>query len=125
MTESRGPVSMDDIFQIEDEDGAPGNSSTLCLIGKVQTMKNFNTFGLLETMRRAMNPPMGFTACKIGKNLFSFQFCSSQDMKEVLSREPWLFDKYIMSLKELGRGEQPSTVCFDSTPFGYGSMTYL
>ncbi|KAL8528455.1 hypothetical protein ACS0TY_006039 [Phlomoides rotata] len=57
-----------------------------------------------------MNPLMGSTACEIGKKLFSFQFRSYQDMKEVLSREQWLFDKNILSLKELGGGEQPSAI---------------
>lgn len=36
-----------------------GNNSrerTLYLIGKVLTNKNFNAFGLLETMKKAMNP---------------------------------------------------------------------
>lgn len=35
-------------------------------------------------------------------------------MKEILDREPWLFDKNLVLLKELDRGEQPSVVQLDS-----------
>ncbi|KAL8556060.1 hypothetical protein ACS0TY_003750 [Phlomoides rotata] len=52
----------------------------MCLIGKVLSNKPFNAFGLLETMRKAMNPSRGFTAKEIRKNLFLFQFRSKSDM---------------------------------------------
>ncbi|KAL8491101.1 hypothetical protein ACS0TY_022941 [Phlomoides rotata] len=39
---------------------------TLCLIGKVLTDKNFNVFGLRETMKKAMNPYRGLTVKEIG-----------------------------------------------------------
>ncbi|KAL8525216.1 hypothetical protein ACS0TY_014730 [Phlomoides rotata] len=57
----------------EDGDGEHCESvSTMCLIGKVLTNKSFNVFGLLEAMRKAMNPSQGLTTNEIGKNLFSF-----------------------------------------------------
>ncbi|KAL8545922.1 hypothetical protein ACS0TY_005876 [Phlomoides rotata] len=72
LTELGGSLDMEVTIQIEEEDGSPENPSTMCLIRKVQITKNFNAFGLLEAMRRAMNPLKGFTACEIEKNLFSF-----------------------------------------------------
>ncbi|KAL8473666.1 hypothetical protein ACS0TY_030493 [Phlomoides rotata] len=84
----------------------------MCLVGMVLTNKPFNAFGLLETMRKAMNPQRGFTAKEIGKNLFSFQFRSTADMLGVLSREPWHFDKNIILLKELGGGVTFTTATF-------------
>ncbi|KAL8465175.1 hypothetical protein ACS0TY_034610 [Phlomoides rotata] len=83
-------LNNEDTVCIEEIKAGEGAASTLCLIGKVLTNKSFNAFGLLETMRKAMNPPMGFTAREIGKNLFSFQFRVVSDMNEVLAREPWL-----------------------------------
>ncbi|KAL8512437.1 hypothetical protein ACS0TY_018782 [Phlomoides rotata] len=106
----------EDVVRICEEDGK-SETSSMCLIGKVLTNKSFNAFGLLEAMKKAMNPPHEFTAKEIGKNLFSFQFRSSMDFDRVLAREPWHFDKHILMLKELGKGEQPSAVMFDKPPF--------
>lgn len=81
------------------------------------TNRAFNAFGLLEAMKKAMNPPSGFTAKEIGKNLFSFHFKSGRDMKAIIAREPWHFDKNILMLKELGGDEQPSSLKFENTAF--------
>ncbi|KAL8511697.1 hypothetical protein ACS0TY_018211 [Phlomoides rotata] len=113
----RVDLGEEEIVRLTDEEGVEVESSTKCLIGKVISNKSFNSFGLLEAMKRAMNPPRGFTANEIGKNLFSFQFRSHTDMLGVLAREPWHFDKNVILLKELKRGEQPSTITFDSTNF--------
>lgn len=82
-----------DILKLDLDEEINSKMSTLCLIGKVLTNMTFNVFGLLETMTRAMNSPKGFTACELGKNLLSFQFRSSTNMKTVLDREPWHLKK--------------------------------
>ncbi|KAL8462731.1 hypothetical protein ACS0TY_033667 [Phlomoides rotata] len=110
-------LGYEEVFRLEEEEGNCGVSSTMCLVGMVLTNKSFNAFGMLETMRKAMNPPGGFTAKEIGKNLFSFQFRSVADMQGILSHEPWHFDKNIILLKELGGGEQPSTIKFTTATF--------
>ncbi|KAL8457951.1 hypothetical protein ACS0TY_035719 [Phlomoides rotata] len=51
------------------------------------------------------------------QNLFSFQFNSEMDLRTVLDREPWHFDKNVLVLKELGRGQQPADVSFNSAAF--------
>ncbi|KAL8521617.1 hypothetical protein ACS0TY_011946 [Phlomoides rotata] len=81
-------LNKEDTVYIEVVEDGSGEPSTMCLVGKVLTNKPFNAFGLLETMKKAMNPPMGFIAREISKNLFSFQFCSTSDMNAVLAREP-------------------------------------
>ncbi|KAL8523785.1 hypothetical protein ACS0TY_013669 [Phlomoides rotata] len=91
-------------------------SSSRCFIGKVLSRKAFNAFGFLEAMKRAMALTRGFTAREINKNLFLFQFNSEADMRAVLNREPWLFEKNVVILKELGSGEQPSSIALCMTP---------
>ncbi|KAL8497271.1 hypothetical protein ACS0TY_020817 [Phlomoides rotata] len=103
----------EEIVRLIDEKRAEVEGSRNCSIGKVLSNKSFNSFGLLE----AMNSPRGFTTKEIGKNLFSFQFHSQSDMLGVLARELWHFDKNVILLKVLKRGEQPSTITFDSTNF--------
>ncbi|KAL8491590.1 hypothetical protein ACS0TY_023257 [Phlomoides rotata] len=110
-------LNEEDIVCTEGVEDGSGEPSIMCLVGKVLTNKPFNAFGLLETMKKVMNPPMGFMAREIGKNLFSFQFWSTLDMNAVLAREPWLFEKNIVVLKELEGGEQPSVVSFNQVPF--------
>ncbi|KAL8497265.1 hypothetical protein ACS0TY_020811 [Phlomoides rotata] len=61
-----------DMVCIEEADDDVVETSMMCLIGKVFTNKTFNAYGLLETMKKALNPSMGLTAKDIGKNLFSF-----------------------------------------------------
>ncbi|KAL8555773.1 hypothetical protein ACS0TY_003549 [Phlomoides rotata] len=101
-----------------DPDGFDGAlNSTRCLIGRVATSKAFNAFGFLEAMKRSMAPLKGFEAREIDKNLFSFQFNSEEDMRVVLDREPWLFDKKVVILRELQRGEQPSTLTLNIATF--------
>ncbi|KAL8524893.1 hypothetical protein ACS0TY_014497 [Phlomoides rotata] len=113
--ESRGKgidLGEDNTLHIDEEENGPLAPPSMCLIEKVLTNKPFNAYGLLETMKKAMNPLMGFTAREIGKNLFSFQFRTISDMRSVLSREPWTFDKNILMLQELDGGEQPSAIAF-------------
>ncbi|KAL8485033.1 hypothetical protein ACS0TY_027364 [Phlomoides rotata] len=106
-------LGFEGIVRLEEEENFGEAKSTPCLIGKVLSNKPFNAFGLLE----AMNPPRGFTTREIEKNLFSFQFRSESNMQSVLSREPWMFDKNVLLLKELWGGEQPSVVSFQITTF--------
>ncbi|KAL8494414.1 hypothetical protein ACS0TY_025284 [Phlomoides rotata] len=68
-------------------------------------------------MKKAMKPSNGFIAKEVGQNLFSFKFRSKIDLREVLAREPWHFDKHLLILKELDMGEQPSTAQLHHTPF--------
>lgn len=103
----------DEVVRFE-EDTQDIQAPSLCLIGKVLTQKTFNAFGFLETMKKAMKPSKGFTAREVGPNLFSFQFQSRNDVEDVIKKEPWHFEKNLVILKELDKGEQPSLVKFDS-----------
>ncbi|KAL8512470.1 hypothetical protein ACS0TY_018808 [Phlomoides rotata] len=109
-------VREEDDFVIIEEDKVEGvRNLPLCLTGKVLTGKSFNTFGFLEAMKCAMCPSKGFTAKEIGPNLFSFNFKSHDDLMEVKRREPWHFEKSLVILKEIEKGEQPSTMSFTKT----------
>ncbi|KAL8461704.1 hypothetical protein ACS0TY_032984 [Phlomoides rotata] len=102
----------EDFVVIEGEEVDTGRTLPLCLIGKVVTGKPFNDIRFLEAMKRAMNPSKGFTPKEIGLNLFSFHFRCHVNLKDVKRREPWHFEKNLVLLKEIGKGEQPSAVAF-------------
>ncbi|KAL8515146.1 hypothetical protein ACS0TY_014015 [Phlomoides rotata] len=105
----------EDVVTIEEEKTENDRGLTMCLMGKVATGNPFNAFGFLEVMKRAMNPSNGFTAKEIGPNLFSFYFNSHEDLLEVKKMEPWHFEKNLVLLKEIEKGEQPLTVSFTTT----------
>ncbi|KAL8484305.1 hypothetical protein ACS0TY_026838 [Phlomoides rotata] len=100
----------DEVLCLDLGDAESDSGSTRCLIGKVLSRKSINAFRFLESVKRAMAPTRGFTAREIDKNLFSFQFNTEVDMRVVLNRESWHFEKSVVILKELGRGEQPSAL---------------
>ncbi|KAL8515008.1 hypothetical protein ACS0TY_013918 [Phlomoides rotata] len=81
-------LDSEDTLRVDELETDDQHSSTLCLIGKVISNKSFNAFGFLEAMKKAMNPPLRFT----------------------------LFERNIVALKELERGEQPSAVAFNDVP---------
>ncbi|KAL8515434.1 hypothetical protein ACS0TY_014215 [Phlomoides rotata] len=95
----------EETVRIETNEHNNAQRSTLCLIGKILTDKSLNAYVFLETMKKAMKPANGFIVKEVGQNLFSFQFRSETDLREVLAREPWHFDKHLLVLKELDMGE--------------------
>ncbi|KAL8477833.1 hypothetical protein ACS0TY_029939 [Phlomoides rotata] len=106
-----------DVLRVDLDPENSEEGSTHCLIGKVLMTKTFNAFGFLESMKRAMAPAGGFDAREIDKNLFFFHFNSVKDMKAVLDREPWHFDKNVLVLQELGCGVQPAAIKFTQVAF--------
>ncbi|KAL8533792.1 hypothetical protein ACS0TY_009983 [Phlomoides rotata] len=119
MTDEGGKIRAireeEDIVIFEKEEADSVRDLPKCLVGKVATGKTFNAFGFLEAMKQAMNPSNGFTAKEIGPNLFSFHFNSHDDLLEVKKIEPWHFEKNLVLLKEIEKGEQPSAVSFSTT----------
>ncbi|KAL8519998.1 hypothetical protein ACS0TY_010797 [Phlomoides rotata] len=98
------------VLRLDLDFGTGDAVSTKCFIGKVYSNKQFNAYCFLEVMKRAMASARGFDAREIRKNLFSFQFNSKENMRAVLAREPWHFDKNVVMLQELERGSQPLTI---------------
>lgn len=98
--------------------GVPNDQTmSLCLIGKLWTERSYNTFGLMETMKKIWNPNRGMTCSDLGSRLLSFQFNTERDMKRVLDMEPWHFNKHVLVLRRITDEVQPSTMLFDTVPF--------
>lgn len=56
------------------------DTSSLCLLGKLWTNRSYNSFGMVETMKKLWNPTRGMTCRDLGYNLIAFQFNSAGDM---------------------------------------------
>lgn len=88
----------------------------LCLIGKLWTERSYNTFALMETMKKLWCPSKGLICRDLGNNMIAFQFNSARDMKRVQAMEPWHFNKHALVLKQISKDTQPSGMEFDEIP---------
>ncbi|KAJ8444722.1 hypothetical protein Cgig2_030396 [Carnegiea gigantea] len=84
--------------------------TTLCLWGKLYTDNYFNVVAMKRVFNNVWKPSKGVMIRDLDKNLFAFQFFSDKAL--VLTDGPCAFDGNILSLKELTRSEQPSTMNF-------------
>lgn len=107
----------DEPLYIEEKEFVKDNTIAFCLLGKLFTARSYNTFGLMETMKKLWCPTQGMVCRELGDNLVSFQFKCKRDMDRVLGMAPWQFNKHILVLKKISEEVQPSMMKFDSTPF--------
>ncbi|CAL5395205.1 unnamed protein product [Camellia sinensis] len=91
--------------------------SWLCLVGKVLSMRPFNSDALRTTMESVWNPSKGMRTKVINKNLFLFQFNHIIDKRRVLYNGPWSFDKHLLLLKEVTDSWQPLHITFSTATF--------
>lgn len=107
----------DEPLQIEEKDKVNDDTVALCLLGKLFTERPYNTYGLMETMKKLWCPTKGMVCRELGSNLMSFQFKCKRDMDRVISMEPWQFNKHILVLKRITDDVQPSLMKFENTSF--------
>lgn len=98
------------VVRWEDDEEDDQSSLSLCFVGKLWTIRRFNSHAFMSTMERIWNPKHGLEAKEIGANLFLFQFYHWRDMEKVTEGEPWFFDKSVVVLKPVVKGAQPSTM---------------
>lgn len=87
----------------------------LCLIGRLWKDRSYNTFGLMETMKKLWCPSKGMTCREMGSNMISFQFNDKRDMERVVVKQPWHFNKHILVFSPIFNEIQPSMMTFDKT----------
>jgi len=62
------------IWWEEDSDKKESTELSLCLVGKLWTIKRFNSKSFVNTITKIWNPRKGLEAKKIDTNNFLFQF---------------------------------------------------
>ncbi|KAL8167341.1 hypothetical protein V2J09_008840 [Rumex salicifolius] len=85
-------------------------------MGSLLTSRLFNSFALKATMKGAWRTHKGFIFREIQNNCFVFHFVDRGDKDRVLKGGPWLFNKSLLVLRELG-DEHPSKMTFDKSEF--------
>lgn len=107
----------DEPVYIESSSEGTCDPTSWILIGKLWTNRPYNTFALMETMKKLWNPTRGMTCRELGQNMIAFQFRSKRDMERVLDMEPWHFNKHVLALKSIKEDIQPSMMAFNYVPF--------
>ena len=89
----------------------------LVLIGKFFTKRRVNLESMTRVLKMVWKTEKTFEASDLGENKVMFLFQTKDDMDRVLFLCPWSFDKYILVLHKLGRGEAVKDIKFDRYPF--------
>lgn len=104
------PMQILDTKEVRDE------TTDLVLIGRLWMERPYNSYALIETMKKLWSPSKGLTCQELGSNLISFQFYLKRDMERIQLMEPCHFNKYILVLTPLPAEVQPSMLKLDRAP---------
>ena len=89
----------------------------LVLIGKFYTKRRINMESMAKVLKMVWKAENGFEVNDLGDNKVMFLFHTTDDMDRVLLLSLWSFDKYLLILHKLVRGEAVKDVKFDKSPF--------
>ena len=89
----------------------------LSILFKLQSIKDFNKEAFKSTIQKLWRGLHGVTIKEVGSNLFLAIFVREEDMKEVLDKSPWSFDRKLILLKCFHEDLSPGNVAFKYSPF--------
>uniref|UniRef100_A0A2N9F0P5 Reverse transcriptase domain-containing protein n=1 Tax=Fagus sylvatica TaxID=28930 RepID=A0A2N9F0P5_FAGSY len=92
----------------EDAMGATKKLGSKSLLGKLITNKFFSKDAMKSMMLRLWGESRGISVQDISDNLFVFQFPDEHERTRVMNGSPWMFDNYLLALKEFD-GSIPAT----------------
>lgn len=87
------------------------------LAGKFLSKRRINLEAVVKALKPIWKTTDNFEIQDAGDNTTLFLFQNEEDMNRVMWASPWSFDKYLLVLHKLGKGDSISTISFDRTPF--------
>ena len=87
------------------------------ILFKLQSTKDFNKEAFKSTIQKLCHGLHGVTIKEVGNNHFLAIFVREEDMKEVLDKNPWSFDRKLILLKCFHEDLSPGNVAFKYSPF--------
>ena len=87
------------------------------LIGKFCTKRRVNLESVARVLKSVWKAENNFEVSDLGENKVMFLFQTKDDMEKVLLLSPWSFDKYLLILHKMVRGEAVKDIKFEKTPF--------
>nr|XP_023876776.1 uncharacterized protein LOC111989219 [Quercus suber] len=89
----------------------------LVLIGKFFTKRRINMEFVYRVLKMVWKMEKTFEASDLGENKVMFRFQKKDDLDRVLFLCPWSFDKYLLLLHKLERGEAVKDIKFNKSLF--------
>lgn len=90
---------------------------SICLVGRFLTDRNIRVPIMKERMADVWRPLRGVTIYEIESALFLFRFYHAVDFQHVLKGGPWSFDKHMLILGVIKKGENPKNIPLYMVPF--------
>ena len=87
------------------------------LAGKFLSKRRINLEAVVKALKPTWKTTENFEIQDVGDNTTLFLFQNEEDMNRVLWASPWSFDKYLLVLQKLGKGDFVSSLSFDKTSF--------
>ena len=87
------------------------------LAGKFLSKRRINLEAVVKALKPIWKTKENFVVQDTGDNTTLFLFQNEGDMNRVLWASPWSFDKYLLVLHKLGKGNSISTISFDRSSF--------
>ena len=87
------------------------------ILFKLQSTKDFNKKAFKSTIQKLWRGLHGVTIKEVGSNLFLAIFVREEDMKKVLDKSPWSFDRKLILLKRFHEDLSLGNVAFQYSPF--------
>ncbi|KAI8016633.1 Uncharacterized protein LOK49_LG05G03299 [Camellia lanceoleosa] len=91
--------------------------ASLCLIGKLLSVRPVNLAVMRATLVQVWRLFRGVKFSVVGENLFLLQFDHLVDKTKVLTNGPWSFDKHLLLLDNFDGSLQPSEVLLTYADF--------
>nr|XP_023917062.1 uncharacterized protein LOC112028599 [Quercus suber] len=96
---------------------APLTEDGPALIGKFCTKHRINLESVARVMKSVWRTKHDFEVSDLGENKAMFLFQTKEDMEKVLLLSRWSFDKYLLILHKLVRGEVVKEIKFNRSSF--------
>ena len=87
------------------------------LASKFLSKRRINSEAVVKALKPIWKTTENFKIQDARDNITLFLFQKEEDMNRVLWASPWSFDKYLLVLQKLGKGDSVSSLSFDRTPF--------
>lgn len=87
------------------------------LAGKFLSKRRINLEAVVKALKPIWKTKENFVVQDTRDNTTLFLFQKEEDMNRVLWASLWSFDKYLLFLHKLGKGDSISTISFDRSSF--------
>ncbi|KAL0409534.1 UNVERIFIED_CONTAM: hypothetical protein Sradi_1887800 [Sesamum radiatum] len=92
-------------------------SNDLLVVGRFLSHRNSNFEALKNSLMALLQPVTGMAVWRISEERFCLNFNHCLDLQRALDGRPWVFDKNLIILEQVGNTDNPTEVCLDWCPF--------